>query len=305
MAHHVLLLLLWLPLAASSFSAETIYTSSVRKPATKEEAHAFWQRASSQLTGGLQHKAILTSDSSLPPLPDRGGMRRVAMCITGGARSIALPQFGIPESWVKHAVGGLSANVTHAYYVLDTAFIPYKTKKRSLHSVADKVAWSVDWTQVCLSARARALGTTGLTASYLQLGRVFSILEPKALQTVRSQSDRVCSRSYLQYVKLARCLELIYETELLEGWRYDFILRLRPDTQLLSPLPSVHKLKRAIYTPRCVLRCAAHELRCSLNSRRRALAGLASGCPFSGMWPTTSSSWPTDPSRKPLSAQRA
>jgi len=158
-----------------------------------------------------------------------------------------LPRYGIPESWARHVVGGLAANDTHAYYVLDTEFkAPKKGKRRGLRSHPDTQDWSVDWTA---------------------LGRVFSILQPKAVHVVRAQSESRCGVSYLQFAKMAHCLDLIYETELLQGWRYDYVVRLRPDTQILSPFPPVHGLKRAIYTPACVCAALADNCRSPLTPR--------------------------------------
>lgn len=275
--------LLWLPLASSSFSADTIYADSTRTRASPAVKQAFWARASS-LAGGLADGAVLRNDSSLPPLP--GNLRRVALCITGGARSLALPRFGIPELWARNVVGGLAANETHAYYVLDTEFkAPKKGKRRGLRSHPDTQDWSVDWTE---------------------LGRIFSILQPKAVHVVRAQSESRCGVSYLQFAKMAQCLEMIYETELLQGWRYDYVVRLRPDTQILSPFPPVQGLKRAIYTPACVRAALAGNCAAPLHlAVSRPLPGPYMGRQSSPMCSTIFSSSPIAPLRKPALARRA
>lgn len=50
-----------------------------------------------------------------------------------------------------------------------------------------------------------------------------------------------------QFFKWQKCLALIEETEAQEGFKYDFVMRQRPDMLVAEPMPSVFSLKRAVY----------------------------------------------------------
>jgi hypothetical protein len=59
----------------------------------------------------------LHNDSSLPEL--QLAQRRVALCITGGARGFPLESMGLYQSIRTNVVDALNANVTDIYYLLE------------------------------------------------------------------------------------------------------------------------------------------------------------------------------------------
>jgi hypothetical protein len=75
----------------------------------------------------------------------------------------------------------------------------------------------------------------------------FDVLPPKAALLARrfeARCDWVC---YTQFDKLASCLALIKKTEAEARFRYDFVVRQRPDMLLHGRFPPVWSLKRAVY----------------------------------------------------------
>jgi hypothetical protein len=204
--HHLLLLL---PLLLLPFRCRAA-------PAAAGDAagDAFWAAAAQ-----LPPLTILPSDASLPPLnTSTPAVRRVAVCVTGGARGFPIAVHGIVRSIKANLVDALDANVTDFFYVLELTSETDHGGKGGFfnYSVAD-------------------------------LRDAFAVLPPKAALLSRRFASRCGWVCYTQFDKLASCLALIQQAEAEEGWRYDFVIRQRPDMRVIGRFPPVWALKRALY----------------------------------------------------------
>jgi hypothetical protein len=185
-----------------------------RHGASATQTDAFWAAALK-----LPQLPMLPDDSSLPELVTQPpGVRRVAVCVTGGARSFPLAALGIYNSIKANLVDALDANVTDFFYVLElTSDTDHGGKGgRFNYSVAD-------------------------------LAAAFAVLPPKAALLSPRFSAACGWVCYTQFDKLASCLALIQKTEREERTRYDFVVRQRPDMKVYGRFPPVWRLKRAVY----------------------------------------------------------
>jgi hypothetical protein len=186
---------------------------------------AFWSAA------GQTGLHLLFNDTSLPadaPQPDGSSVPgfSVALCITGGARGFPRSELGIFDAIREHVVEALGANRTDIYYVLD------------LNSDTDDDIGSY---------------TGRFNYSVGDLAVAFEALPPAAaVLTAKhpSHSRKLChSRCYTQFAKLQTCLDMLQLTERENDFRYDFVVRQRPDLAPTAPLPHVSTLRRAVYAP--------------------------------------------------------
>jgi hypothetical protein len=178
---------------------------------TNSEVEQFWAEARRASTFHT-----LDSDESLPVIAS--DIRRVAICNVGGARSFPLKEYEIYKSVKELLIDRLQANVTDMFYVMD---------------MEDKK------------------GGKGGPFSYTvaDFEEAFRVLPPKAA-VLRQQSFHRCHWTcYAQYLKYTECLSMLKKVEEQEGFRYDFVVKIRPDMAITQPLKTnVWRLKRAVYT---------------------------------------------------------
>jgi hypothetical protein len=91
----------------------------------------------------------------------------------------------------------------------------------------------------------RASGEHTWTMSDLDFA--FWELQPKRAIIQPEPSTGCVDGLMQQFLKMDKCMDLVRQTEAEEGFRYDFVVRTRPDIRILRPMPSVWTLKRAAY----------------------------------------------------------
>ena len=201
--------------SAAGHTAADLYATLFTTFAPPAERQAFWERvtSSAQLNELQNH-------SSLPPLGL--SFARVAICVTGGARGFPLLSTGIAPAMKRHIVDALGANQTDFFYNLE------------LNDFSDgrRMGGSFNYTMADLAAAFALLPPRSAT---------FSVARPRL---------RCLDGCYSQFLKLDQCLDQIKETEMVEGIRYDFVVRQRPDYLMRSDYPNVFSLKRAAYVGR-------------------------------------------------------
>lgn len=71
------------------------------------------------------------------------------------------------------------------------------------------------------------------------LARAYNITEPARVRTLAVRSGVSTPQ---QFVRFATAYSMVLEAEAVGGWRYDFLVRLRPDTLWWAPIPDLRQL---------------------------------------------------------------
>jgi hypothetical protein len=185
--------------------------------------------------GGLQRNQSSSSSSSSHSGTTRKSLRhnrtaaaahhpttaaapRVAACLAGAARSFVHPAAGYSFERFVLGAAGRSTHID-TFVVIGTGEEDHRARSNGLPLDEQSYVRSAEGARYLAAALAR--------------------LRPVAVVTdtgVGTPSCRVASTA--QFDKLVRCVELASEHERARQWRYDLLLRTRPDVVWLSPVLS-------------------------------------------------------------------
>ena len=194
----------------------------------------------------------LARASELPTLDWGGRKPRVAVCITGGVRS--LPQ--IVAAFRRNVVDALDAE-TDLFYVIDLESAPRRNlSDASLHANRKRTL-------------ARIMANEGAYShSIASFANVTQALPRPKAAVLRQQGGHADEEPYcvLQFEKLWECMAEIRRVERRQHRRYDFVIRQRTDVLPKAPWPPATSLKRAAYFlsySACTMGgdCSAHDHR--------------------------------------------